>query len=782
MAVGWRWRIVTGAALTLGACSGGGGGGNASTPPPPTATPEPPPAPTPPAPTPPAPTPTPPPPPPTPTPTPPATGADTPEYRATVGAVSMNALAAYTRGATGAGIGVAVIDTGVDLQSEEFTGRVSAASRDVAGNADADDQSGHGTAVAFTVAGRRNGAGTHGVAYESTLIALRADRPGSCATEVVDDDETGCRFGTDAIARGVDAARLAGARVVNISLGGGDPMPPPLRDAISRATAAGLVIVIAAGNEATADPDPFSLVATDAGVARGQVIIAGSVGAGDGISDFSDRAGSGAQAFLSAVGERVRAPDEAGTPFLWSGTSFAAPQISGAAALLAQAFPNLSGARIVELLLTTARDVGAPGIDPVYGRGVLDLSRAFQPVGVVSVAGSGAAVSLGANGTLSAPMGDARASGAGAVILDGFSRAFAIDLADGLRHDAPTRALGRALGGGRVRSVGMADDTTGVAMTLAPVGPQGVLLRRTELAPGDAEAARLVAGLVTRRLGSRASFAFGFGTGGQALGARLGGSTEPAFLIAGAGGHGFDAGPDGAAAIRHRFGSLGLTVAAESGRVSSRRDEDERGGLWRRSGYDRVALTLDRRIGAVAATLTGSRLAERSTLLGARIGAALGSPAGTSWFADAGARVDLGEGWTLGGGYRRGWTTARLSGLEGGGLLRSAAWSADIGATGLWLAGDGAGLRIAQPLRVATGGLDLLLPTNWSYAERRVDAWTRQSLGLAPTGRELDVEARYAFPLGAGTLEGNLFWRRDPGHISRGPDDRGMAVRYGFAF
>ncbi len=224
-------------------------------------------------------------------------------------------------------------------------------------------------------------------------------------------------------------------------------------------------------------------------------------------------------------------------------------------------------------------------------------------------------------------------------------------------------------------------------------------------------------------------------------------------------------------------------AAAESGRVSWRREEEARGGTaWRRSGYDRVALTLDRRIGPVAATLTGSRLAERGTLLGARMGAALGGPAGTSWFADLGTRIDAGSGWTLGGGYRRGWTTARLSGLDGGGLLRSAAWSADVGAAGLFTPGDGAGLRIAQPLRVADGGLDLVLPTDWSYAERRVDAWTRRSLSLAPAGRELDVEARYALPLGTGTLEGNLFWRRDPGHVSHGPDDRGMAVRYGFAF
>ena len=98
--------------LFLGACGSGGGGIN-STPTPPDAsvpptTPAPAPAPAP------VPTPTP---TPTPTPAPTATNYDTREYRATVGAVSMNALAAYNRGATGLGIGVGVIDSGIDLQS-----------------------------------------------------------------------------------------------------------------------------------------------------------------------------------------------------------------------------------------------------------------------------------------------------------------------------------------------------------------------------------------------------------------------------------------------------------------------------------------------------------------------------------------------------------------------------------------------------------------------------------------------------------------------------------------
>ena len=183
--------------LLLAACGGGGGGGINSTPTPPPATV---PAPTP------TPTPT-----PAPTPTPTASY-DTTEYRATVGAVSMNALAAYRVGATGKGIGVGIIDSGIDLQSQEFGTRVSSASQDVAGNASIDDEGGHGTAVAFTLAGRRNDAGTHGVAFDSTLIVLRADRPGTCATASKDDSDSGCKFGTDAIARGPPAQRSSTSR------------------------------------------------------------------------------------------------------------------------------------------------------------------------------------------------------------------------------------------------------------------------------------------------------------------------------------------------------------------------------------------------------------------------------------------------------------------------------------------------------------------------------------------------------------------------------------------
>ena len=95
---------------------------------------------------------------------------------------------------------------------------------------------------------------------------------------------------------------------------------------------------------------------------------------------------------------------------------------------------------------------------------------------------------------------------------------------------------------------------------------------------------------------------------------------------------------------------------------------------------------------------------------------------------------------------------------------------------------DTLGLRIAQPLRVARGGIDLGLPTYFDYASNTVTDWTTQRLNLAPQGRELDVEMRYGVPAFGGGLDTNLFFRRDPGNFAALPNDYGMAMRYSLGF
>ncbi|TPG38610.1 peptidase S8 [Sphingomonas koreensis] len=766
----YRTRLLQGgalgAALLIAAC--GGGGGVNSTPRP---TPAPSPTPTP--------TPT-----PKPTPTPTPANYDTSEYRGTVGAVSMNALVSYQAGSTGKNVKVGIVDSGIDLQNTSFANRIDPASADVAGSRGLDDEGGHGTAVAFTAAGGRNGTGAEGVAFDATLLVMRADSPGTCAQENTDDADSGCSFYDTAIAKGITVAAQNGARVINLSLGGDSPSQGVL-DAIAAATKKGIIVVIAAGNDSTANPDPFADIPAKASASNGLVIIAGSVGANDLLSDFSDKAGDGASHYLAAVGDNVIAPCPGeNTACLWAGTSLAAPQISGAVALLAQAFPNLTGAQIVSLLFESARDAGAAGVDATYGNGILDLTRAFQPIGATSVAGARGSVSLANNATLSAPMGDAAQGALGAVILDGFSRAFAVDLARTIRSSGPVRTLTGALQT-HDRNYVVDAGRMSVAVTIAP-GREQTRIDRTLLSPEQASGARAIAGIVTTRLGDKAQFAVGFSQSGATLEARLVGRSAPAFLVARdpTEGQGFVTDIGGSAAMRQQFGAWGITAAIENGAVLAPVTSDiALRDPYHRFGYNRMAIAADRRFGRLAASLSGSWLDERDTVLGARFGDGLGGARATSWFVDAAAAFDLGAGWSLNGTARQGWTIAQVrAGLTGSGLIRTNAYAASIAKDGVFGSSDTIGLGVAQPLRVSSGGIDLRLPTYYDYDTLAVTSWADQRLNLAPTGREFDVEARYAFALGAGRLETNLFWRRDPGNFAALPDDRGAALRYGLAF
>lgn len=763
------------AALALAACGGGGGGGSiGSTPPPvpaPTPTPAPAPAPA-----------------PTPTPTPTSSFA-TAEYNRSTGVVLANAIPAYQAGATGRGVTAGVIDGGVTVSNPEFAGRVSAASADLAGiGRGLTDESGHGTAVASIILGGKNDVGTHGVAFESTLLVLKTDTPGSCSTPPSGADEGGCNHDDNAIARGVDLAVAQGARVVNISLGG-SAANSTLRAAIGRATSAGVVIVISAGNDGRepegVNPDPLALVALDP-VARNQVIIAGSVGQGQTISAFSNRAGTGQNVYLTALGESVRAPDETGAAAFWSGTSFAAPHIAGAVALLAQAFPNLTGAQIVDLLYTSARDLGAPGTDSVYGRGMLDIGRAFQPQGQSALAGSGTSVSLTSNGSLSPAMGDGGTQGGlGAVILDGYDRAFAVDLAGSIGAARPSYTLAASLQS-EERSLAAAGGGAMVALSLAPTR-EGVAVERLLLSGQEAEQARAIAGFVSTRLGKRTQVAFGVAQSGKSLAATLEGRRDAAFLIARDphGATGFERRNGTAAAMRHELGRLGVTVSAESGDalVYEPMAADAGRSRYRPYRFASIGASVDRKIGAVGVSAGLSHMVEDETVLGARFAPALGGGRGArSWFADLDVSAELGRGWSLGASTRQGRTHMAAGGaLLDDGLLRTDAYAFDIAKLGVLDLSDQLSFRIAQPLRVRSGGLDLTLPTGYDYWAG-VTGYTTQRLNLAPGGREIDVEAAYARDLFGGRLGGNLFYRRDPGNHAAAPDDVGGAVRFSLAF
>ena len=193
-------------------------------------------------------------------------------------------------------------------------------------------------------------------------------------------------------------------------------------------------------------------------------------------------------------------------------------------------------------------------------------------------------------------------------------------------------------------------------------------------------------------------------------------------------------------------------------------------------------LALDRHWGTLDAAVGLTWVAEENTLLGARFHDAFGLSGADTLFLDARAGWNLAPGWRLGGAFRQGRTAAREQGLVAGGSnLMSRAWSLDHERRGVFAEHDSLGLRLSQPLRVASGGLNLTLPTGYSYETLLAEYGTR-SLALAPRGRELMGELAWRGPLLSGEGAASLFYRRDPGHYEALPDDAGVAVRWSRKF
>jgi hypothetical protein len=671
---------------------------------------------------------------------------------------------------------IAIVDSGINPDLPEFAGKIDPGSRDVAGNRGIADSEGHGTAVSAVAAAARDGLGTMGVAFGSTILSFNTATPGKC------DPDDGCDHSDPNIAQAIDLARANGAKVINISLGGDDPSGI-VNDAIARAAAAGILVVLSAGNSGKeptgGNPEGFALSAS----AAGNVIIAGAMNSSRQVADFSNRAGTGAASYLTAIGVGVRAPDHLGDTYLWSGTSFSAPVISGAAALLASAFPNLSGQQIMQILFGSADDAGAPGTDPIFGRGILNIDRAFQPQGSLSLPGGQAVDSTAGSSQGSTAMGDAKTALGGMVVLDGFSRAYTMTLASALQRAEQDRPLGRALQPGlSTATAGARGVAVSITVDRKLTGQPQVGLAQLGLTYEDGRKARVLSGIAVSRLGPRLSVALGLAESGKTLERRLAGHYRDSFLVARdpMSRMGFQGDSAGALGVRHRLGRVGLTVTAERGEVLQ--PGFDRSILQPR--YKIVSIAADRRIGRARLSLGASRLDEESTVFGARFSPLIGAGGASSRFADAGAAVALGGGWDASLGYRLGWTgVPAAAGLAQSGRLRSDAWSVDLGRSGAFRPGDRFALRLMQPLRVRSGGFDLNVPVSYSY-ETLSAGYESRFLNLAPTGREIDLEAAYGIDLigGAGHLSGNAFARRHPGNVASMDADLGAAIRFTLGF
>ena len=284
----------------------------------------------------------------------------------------------------------------------------------------------HGTHVGGIAAGNRDGVEMHGVAFNAQIISADNGDPGP---------EDGIVLGNDGAVykAGWDSLVASGARIINNSWGigitdrfakgGRNPdfphftvddaraqfaqiqpllgtLPGGAYDGAIAAARSGVLTIFAAGNDYNLNnPDAIAgLGYFVPEIAPNWMTVAALQQNPDTssanpyvISTFSSRCGYTASFCVSAPGTRIYSAVIGGTSLEdltqgyanKNGTSMAAPHAAGAAAVLMERFPYMSGAQIASVLRTTATDMGAPGIDSLYGWGMINLDKGIRGPGML---------------------------------------------------------------------------------------------------------------------------------------------------------------------------------------------------------------------------------------------------------------------------------------------------------------------------------------------------------------------------------------------------------------
>jgi subtilisin family serine protease len=252
---------------------------------------------------------------------------------------------------------VGIVDTGIDASHEDLAGKVRAcgsAADGVVTDGDCADTEGHGTHVAGTVGAlANNGVGVAGVAFSSPLIVCRALGGPEGSGTVAD------------VAACIRWAHVRGAKVISMSLGGpaSHTLAEAAKTAYARGGRSGSLLVAAAGNDGDGS--------TNYPAGLDQVVSVGAVDGADAVAPFSNE---NADVELAAPGVDVLSTRLGGGYVRMSGTSMATPHASAAAALLWSATPSATASLIRRRLDAAVDDLGAPGRDPAYGYGVVDIA------------------------------------------------------------------------------------------------------------------------------------------------------------------------------------------------------------------------------------------------------------------------------------------------------------------------------------------------------------------------------------------------------------------------
>jgi len=381
---------------------------------------------------------------------------ETTEYNNQWGLGAINSSTAYARGYTGSGITVSVMDNTFDTDHPDLVGiwvtgyNALDQSTDVHCESNSSMNSNgcvhaHGTHVAGTIAALKDGTEMHGVAYDAKVKPIVMadgswDSSSLTTAELINGIGEGTGSGIAAmnnswgvsswysVSSGGSTYYYQGPKATSSAMGSSEL-------AAWEAGAADTVIVFSNGNDGmntetgrvayytaqnTSTFSHYEDNTTDIndniagwygsqGYLKtnliGKWLTVVAIDSSNEIANFSNGCGDAKNYCISAPGVSIYAPREiaqgSGNYVSWNGTSMAAPHVTGVIAILKQQFPNLTTTQMVSLLIDSATDLGASGVDEVYGVGMVNLGEATKPTGTAFVAAKNANTANG--GTMGTP-------------------------------------------------------------------------------------------------------------------------------------------------------------------------------------------------------------------------------------------------------------------------------------------------------------------------------------------------------------------------------------------
>jgi serine protease len=288
-----------------------------------------------------------------------STGQPIPSSYASIADADEDNIEGYAAG--GSDVVVGSIDTGVDFNHAEFTGRLIAGRDWVNNDNDPTDDNGHGTHTSGTIGGSTVGvAGVAGAASHVKIYVQKVCGKRGCPSSAI----------ASAIRAAADQPNMV---AMNLSLGGGSSTQAEV-DAIAYATTKNVLVIASAGNDGT--------TTVSCPACNGQAISVAASNWRDVLASYSNRGSGlditapGGECYSNTTPEGCIYSAYKGGGYAWlQGTSMAAPQVTGTAAIVASV-TGLRGAALRSRLESTADDKGSAGYDTTFGNGRLNSYRA----------------------------------------------------------------------------------------------------------------------------------------------------------------------------------------------------------------------------------------------------------------------------------------------------------------------------------------------------------------------------------------------------------------------